>query len=249
MKFILSITLLLLLASSGVLLAQGGYGERYGHQAYVVFEAQQNQLVDIYPMLYNQSLFPSRDLEDLYTWSGGIRFGMMSSFDNTPFFTTFDVGVFSYHIAEEPLEGGHFQLSNSEGLRNRIIFDHDRLSFGFAIGVRVPKESTVCVFLKGGARWDLLFGQNVRYNSNQPQFDLDIRQSLEDGTSQRNNFTVGGTLGIGVLMGRLDVSLSADLYRGLVDVLRTEANPFLWSDPPTNKLHTRSASPTISYLL
>jgi hypothetical protein len=247
MKHTTLFLLFLFILSNTHLFAQQGM--RDGFMAYASFETQQQQLLDIYPMLYNEQLFPSRSIERRWTTAVGVRLGVMSTFDDTPFFTSVDLGVFSYLIPEDPLEGGHFQLENNQGLKNRIFFDHDQMSLGFSFGVRVPRASDFNVILKPGFRWDVNLGQNVRYNSNQPQFDLDVRQSLEDGTTQRNNFSVGGSLGAGMLFGNWDVSLSGSIYRGLVDVLRTEPNPFLWQELPSNKLHSWGISLTIGYLL
>jgi len=210
---------------------------------YIVIEKGWSDIGDIYPMLYSESLFSATNHEYPKVHSVGLTIGGTVAVARSPVFFGADVG-FSKMInpSQENLEGGHFRLLSSR-LTNRITFDQDRLRIGAYLGGRVGLETRVGGSVFTGFRWQFNLREEIQYKSTDPEYDLEVRQALEDGLTLRNDLSwvFGGGAEL-ALNDNLNLYVRGTYEIGVADVIRTEVNPFQWSETPSNKVRSITVS-------
>ena len=193
----------------------------------------------IYEMLVDESIFLPTPYEEriVNTLGGAIWTRFLAPKSNF-----FIEGQFAFHSimnTGEPMDEGHFHLENDMELEYTILFDYDQVNFGLFPGWFFPfsdnHRSALGAYITAGVSWSILSGTSIDYVSNEPQFDLAIEESLEQGFKYRNDLIL--QVGGGVQYKLHDALALEARYTqgwGQIDILETQNNPFFWSDK-TNK--------------
>lgn len=201
----------------------------------------------IYEMLVDESIFlPTPHEERKVNTLGGALWARFLA----PESNFFVEGQFAFHSVtktNEPMDEGHFYLENNMGLEYTILFDYDQVNFGLYPGWFFPfkdnHKSGFGAYITAGITFSILSGTSIDYLSTEPQFDLAIEESLEQGFKYRNDLIL--QVGGGVQYKFHDALALEARYTqgwGQVDIIETQNNPFFWREKQNKtRLHHQLA--------
>lgn len=190
---------------------------------------------NLYEMLVDGAVFLPTPHEERSVYTTGGAFWIRYGAPYSDLFIEGQVSYLSNIKVKNPLEGGHFYIKNDRGLEYSILFDYDYVSFGFLPGWFLPlpnrDRAAFGVYVTAGFVWTIASGRSIDYWSNEPQFDLGVEKTLEQGFKFRNDFA--GLCGLGLQYKHNDdwaIDLRYTQGWGLVDILETQANPYFWTE-------------------
>lgn len=196
---------------------------------------------NIYEVFYPSDIYATTPHEDTYIHLLGGAYTFRLGMPQSNLFFDIGVSISSYNRAlQTHNEGGHFYLSNDNGLEYTMLLDYNELGInggtGYMILVNKNGPPYFWVYPRIGFNFAILTEPIIKYKSNDPLTDPPIEKAINEHNHFRNDFQLHTGIGFQVEMTEnLAIELEYNYMYGFTDVIETSDNQFFWRDDAGNK--------------